>query len=659
MRVLLVDHDSEGLEAIARAIRGVIELDCVTSKGDAMLLLRQNPYDVLIACERAVDGSGLDLLGRTTKTAVPLKRIFAAAPERLQLLGPRLAPFKVQRTINYPIDLEELWLAIAQVTSGPNDDTDGTIEHVVLDERGQSSSTSRSGVRRQPAFAAPAAPVAAPPAPAPQAPAPMTAAASGAARPATIARIAPKTPLPPSQPMLPHASTGTSGSYRAPVVTRAPPPMRATAPVPQMPPMSPMPVAPSLNSVTNPAPAWVAEPTPEDDFAAVAAQARMGVQQKNSQEAARRGKSRVVIASTAAVLVAGAVFAFQNFYDPGRAEREARQAAIAAEATRLAEAQKHTDNVSRVEIEIETAIMNNQLDAARHALANLTTLAPEHPRREFLSASITRAAELAALSSAQNTRGSSRTRSVLSEDEVREQRATRAAAEAPPPARAVSAPARSNAPGNAGSGNTRLAANSERARPSSSGSASINIPPPRPRPDVTFSGRTLEASDQRPATRTALSASTSIPPGVSGISSAPSPVPDRVPLPVAPPIGASIASAVPGANVAAPVTASTSGAGANVPVPSTPVNVKPAKILKRVNPVMPSVAAQKKLKGYVVLAYVIDAEGRVRDVEVTESTPERIFDLAARDAVRKWTFEPRTENGVPVESKKTVKLIFE
>jgi len=76
MRVLLVDHDSEALETITRAIRGVLELDCVTSKGDALLLLRQNQYDVLIACERAVDGSGLDLLGRTTRTATPLKRIF-------------------------------------------------------------------------------------------------------------------------------------------------------------------------------------------------------------------------------------------------------------------------------------------------------------------------------------------------------------------------------------------------------------------------------------------------------------------------------------------------------------------------------------------------------------------------------------------------------
>src|SRR5262245_48739121 len=206
MRVLLVDHDSEALESITRAIRGVLELDCVTSKGDALLLLRQNTYDVLIACERAVDGSGLDLLGRTTRTAVPLKRIFAAAPERLQLLGPRLAPFKVQRTINYPIDLEELWLAIAQVTGGPNDETDGTIERVVLDERGMASegTTPRAPIPPRPpspmrATPAPAAPVASP-------------SASGNYATARVTQPAPEPPL------------------RAPPPPRQPPQVRAPAP---------------------------------------------------------------------------------------------------------------------------------------------------------------------------------------------------------------------------------------------------------------------------------------------------------------------------------------------------------------------------------------------------------------------------------------------
>ena len=195
MRVLLVDHDSEGLETIARAIRGVLELDCVTSKGDALLLLRQNTYDVLIACERAVDGSGLDLLGRTTRTAVPLKRIFAAAPERLQLLGPRLAPFKVQRTINYPIDLEELWLAIAQVTGGPNDETDGTIERVVLDERGipASGTTPRAPIPPRPPAPLGGMRSASPP---PQAPAPAIAVAASGAR-AAAARMVQPAPEPP------------------------------------------------------------------------------------------------------------------------------------------------------------------------------------------------------------------------------------------------------------------------------------------------------------------------------------------------------------------------------------------------------------------------------------------------------------------------------
>src|SRR4051812_18694129 len=187
MRVLLVDHDSDAIENITRAIRGVLELDCVTSKGDALLLLRQNTYDVLIACERCVDGSGLDLLGRTTRTAAPLKRIFAAAPERLQLLGPRLAPFKVQRTINYPIDLEELWLAIAQVTGGPNDETDGTIERVVLDERGIPSTGS---MPRSPIPPRPPAPLAA------ISMAPASAIAAGAGRAAT-ARPPPPAPGPP------------------------------------------------------------------------------------------------------------------------------------------------------------------------------------------------------------------------------------------------------------------------------------------------------------------------------------------------------------------------------------------------------------------------------------------------------------------------------
>ena len=383
MRVLLVDHDSEALETVTRAIRGVLELDCVTSKGDALLLLRQNTYDVLIACERCIDGSGLDLLGRTTRTAVPLKRIFAAAPERLQLLGPRLAPFKVQRTINYPIDLEELWLAIAQVTSGPNDETDGTIERVVLDERGIPAEGS---VPRSPIPPRPPAPLSAVPSPRPRLPLP--------AAPPRRASRNPHRNRPCGRRRRrvsrrqwhaagaaqnhfrhrPHAQPRTARRLRR--RSRAPP---MAAPAPEE------------------FPAWTPEPQPADDFAEVAAQARFGVQQKVVDEASRRKRQRIIAACGGRRRGRG---------HPGGADRKllrpamrapAKQA-IAAQIELMSEQQKASDNLALIEIEIENAIMNNDLDTARRELAVLMEKAPDHPRLEFLSKSIDRAAELAQLS---------------------------------------------------------------------------------------------------------------------------------------------------------------------------------------------------------------------------------------------------------------------
>ena len=89
------------------------------------------------------------------------------------------------------------------------------------------------------------------------------------------------------------------------------------------------------------------------------------------------------------------MFLIEKFYDP---DARAREQAIAAEVTRMAEQQKVTDNLTLIEIDIENAIMNNDLDTARRELAQLVEKAPDHPRREFLEKSIDRAAELARLS---------------------------------------------------------------------------------------------------------------------------------------------------------------------------------------------------------------------------------------------------------------------
>jgi protein TonB len=686
MRVLLVDHDSEGLEAIARAIRGVLELDAVTSKGDALLLLRQNTYDVLIACERCVDGSGLDLLGRTTRTSVPLKRIFAAAPERLQLLGPRLAPFKVQRTINYPIDLEELWLAIAQVTGGPNDETDGTIERVVLDERGIPSSGTTA---RAPIPPRPSSPLSGmPPAPMP------STGASGRYATARLAQPTPEPPLrappppraPPPRPAAaaaaaplrapaPPATTSDTGRMRA---AAAPPStsdtgrMRAAAaapattsdtgrmraPAPPMRTLPPMPLSPPAKSngaAHGGFADWVPVAPADEDLASIAEQAKLGVQQKVVDEFSRVVKKRLMTAGGIAIAVAGLIAVALYFYDPAAKEREQ---AIAAEVSRMAEQQKVTDDLTLIEIDIENAIMNNDLDTARAELAKLVARSPAHARKDFLEKSIERAAELAKLSgqnpatpaapmsapaarndpaparverprAAERTdRAPQRSRNVASERST--SRADERSAASSPTSRsreAVPGPQRTfGAPIGEQPRQSVIPLNAPiNSPPTTSASPGAN--------NNNFSGRTVEASDRAPP---------SAAPPPAPVYSAPAPV-YSAPQPAA------------SSNAAE----SNAGSAVAAPPPAAPaVNVTPAKLVKRVTPVAP-LGVSRKTSGFVMVKFNIGTNGRVTDVDVVESSPQGVFDDAAQTAVRKWIYEPRKENGVAVDSTARARLVFE
>ena len=58
-------------------------------------------------------------------------------------------------------------------------------------------------------------------------------------------------------------------------------------------------------------------------------------------------------------VAAALVFLIEKFYDP---EARARAQAIEQEVTRMAEQQKVTDDLTRIEIDIEDAIMKNDLD---------------------------------------------------------------------------------------------------------------------------------------------------------------------------------------------------------------------------------------------------------------------------------------------------------
>jgi periplasmic protein TonB len=60
-------------------------------------------------------------------------------------------------------------------------------------------------------------------------------------------------------------------------------------------------------------------------------------------------------------------------------------------------------------------------------------------------------------------------------------------------------------------------------------------------------------------------------------------------------------------------------------------------------------------EGSVTLRFVVDVQGRVRDVEVESSRGPRAFRQAAREAVTQWVFHPARKNGraVAVRARKT------
>lgn len=77
-----------------------------------------------------------------------------------------------------------------------------------------------------------------------------------------------------------------------------------------------------------------------------------------------------------------------------------------------------------------------------------------------------------------------------------------------------------------------------------------------------------------------------------------------------------------------------------------------------IEPQWPREALMKGIEGYVRVELTILPTGLVKDVEVLESSPGRLFNLSAVRAVLKWKFKPRIVDGQPVESRATTKVVF-
>ncbi|MFG6246673.1 energy transducer TonB [Vibrio diabolicus] len=71
--------------------------------------------------------------------------------------------------------------------------------------------------------------------------------------------------------------------------------------------------------------------------------------------------------------------------------------------------------------------------------------------------------------------------------------------------------------------------------------------------------------------------------------------------------------------------------------------------LYRVDPRYPSKALKRRVEGYVIMRFTIDATGRPKDIEVIEAEPQRMFEREAIRALKKWKYQPKVEDGVSIE----------
>ena len=81
--------------------------------------------------------------------------------------------------------------------------------------------------------------------------------------------------------------------------------------------------------------------------------------------------------------------------------------------------------------------------------------------------------------------------------------------------------------------------------------------------------------------------------------------------------------------------------------------------LVRINPDYPPRAQSRGIQGWVLLQFTITPQGTTKDVKVIDAEPKGTFDDAAIAAVSKWKYNPKVEEGAPVERRGVqVKLTF-
>ena len=91
---------------------------------------------------------------------------------------------------------------------------------------------------------------------------------------------------------------------------------------------------------------------------------------------------------------------------------------------------------------------------------------------------------------------------------------------------------------------------------------------------------------------------------------------------------------------------------------SAPVAASSLQRTKYVAPRYPRGAQRRGLSGWVDVLFTVDIDGTVTDVSVRDSNPGDVFVSSAINAVEKWEFEPVIEDGVAIQKRAAVRMMF-
>jgi CheY-like chemotaxis protein len=145
MRLLVAGRNAKALARAAGAFADDLTIETAATKVAAIALLERAQFDLILACEKLGDGSGLEVLSHVAVNAPDTLRIFAARQSTLDLLKGELGLFGLFRTLPYPINFRKVWAAInlvrsccveSEVTPQPRRQIP-RVPHVVLDSAGE------------------------------------------------------------------------------------------------------------------------------------------------------------------------------------------------------------------------------------------------------------------------------------------------------------------------------------------------------------------------------------------------------------------------------------------------------------------------------------------------------------------------------------------